>query len=171
MTQVTSSSASRSINPEPVIPRGLIPLIVLNTGVSVSGSIVILSIAPGFARMPNRTSPPSSAGPAAPAHENIHSRLPSTTSKLVPISINRLTSSRSLIPQERMSAMMSPPIKSLTAGNAKTPPFGLQAIPSLFAATESARRTTGTYGSAMIYAGSIPRSIWVITVFPATTTS
>ena len=40
--------------------------------------MVILSIAPGFARIPKSTSPPSRAGPATPAQENIHSLLPST---------------------------------------------------------------------------------------------
>ena len=33
------------------------------------------------------------------------------------------------------------------------------------------RRTTGTYGSSIMYAGSIPIRMWVMIVFPATTTS
>ena len=52
--------------PEPVIPRGLIPLMVENTGSRVTGSIVIFSIAPGFARMPKSTSPPSRCRPGGP---------------------------------------------------------------------------------------------------------
>ena len=79
------------------------------------------SIAPGFARMPKRTSPPSSAGPAAPAQENIHSRFPSTTSKFVPMSISSDILVARAMPQARMSAMISPPMKSLTAGKMKTP--------------------------------------------------
>ncbi|MCK7461064.1 MAG: hypothetical protein MZU84_02855 [Sphingobacterium sp.] len=42
------------------------------------------------------------------------------------------------MPQERISAIISPPMKSLTAGKTKSPPFWLQAIPILPAATESA---------------------------------
>ena len=121
--------------------------------------------------MPKRTSPPSRAGPAAPAHENIHSLLPSTTSKLVPMSIIREISSLVPMPQASTSATMSPPMKSETAGNAKTPAVGATERPRFEAAVLIDRRTTGTYGSEMMYAGSIPRSMWVMTVFPATIAS
>ena len=49
------------------------------------------SMAPGEARMPSRTPPPSKAGPAEQAHESSQSLLPSTISPLVPMSMNSVS--------------------------------------------------------------------------------
>ena len=59
----------------------------------VSGSMRMRSMAPGAARMPNSMWEPSKAGPVAHEVESIRSRLPSTSSPLVPMSRMSRTSS------------------------------------------------------------------------------
>jgi len=99
--------AMRSMRPEPHIPRGrLFPMMVMSMSVSV---ILMVSMAPPMARMPQDTSPPSNAGPAEVEHPTSHSLLPSTTSPLVPTSIRRDSSSRRCRPERSMSAVISPP--------------------------------------------------------------
>ena len=68
-----------------------------------------LSMAPLVARMPHEIEPPSKAGPAEAEQATRKSRLPSTTSPLVPMSNNRAISSDWCIPEARIPAVMSPP--------------------------------------------------------------
>ena len=74
-----------------------------------SGVIVTTSIAPSAARIPHRIAAPSNAGPAGAAVASSQSRLPSTISQLVPMSMNsRVRESRSM-PEASSPAVMSPP--------------------------------------------------------------
>ena len=61
------SWAARSITPEPQIPMGGSSAMVWISNLRLAGSIVTRSMTPGPASMPIRVTPPSSAGPAAPA--------------------------------------------------------------------------------------------------------
>ncbi len=74
-----------------------------------SAVIVTPSIAPGAALMPQRIAAPSKAGPAGAAVASRRSRLPSTISQFVPMSMkSRIRESRSM-PEARSPAVMSPP--------------------------------------------------------------
>ena len=75
----------------------------------VASSMKTSSMAPGEARMPSRTPPPSKAGPAEQAHESSQSLLPSTISPLVPMSMNSVSFSVAYMPDEMTPAVMSPP--------------------------------------------------------------
>ena len=78
---------------------------------SVTSSAVIetTSMAPSAARIPQRMAAPSNAGPAGAAVASSHSRLPSTISQLVPMSMNsRMRESRSM-PEASSPEVMSPP--------------------------------------------------------------
>ena len=66
-------------------------------------------MAPSAARMPHRIAAPSKAGPAGAAVASSQSRLPSTISQFVPMSMNsRVLVSRSM-PDASRPAVMSPP--------------------------------------------------------------
>ena len=66
-------------------------------------------MAPAVARMPILTPPPSKAGPAEQAQDSSQSRLPSTISPLVPMSMNSVSLSVAYMPDEMTPAVMSPP--------------------------------------------------------------
>ena len=91
------------------MPRGAPPPMTSNVGSRVRGSIAIRSMAPGAARMPWRTTPPSSPGPAEPAPTSRNSRLPTTISAFVPMSTSSDTRSRACMPETRTPASASPP--------------------------------------------------------------
>ncbi len=101
--------ATRSMMPEPQIPMGGLLSIVVYLIDPVSGSILTCSMAPLPARMPIRATPPSSAGPAAPAQAMNHSELPITTSAFVPTSMSMQIFSFWSRSHARMPEMRSPP--------------------------------------------------------------
>ena len=68
-----------------------------------------LSIAPLVARMPQEMDPPSKAGPAEAEQATRKSRLPKTTSPLVPMSSSSAISSLWCMPEARIPAVISPP--------------------------------------------------------------
>ena len=86
-------SASASIRPVPQTPNGGPPSIVVVETIGPCGRIRTLSIAPLVARMPHETEPPSKAGPAEAEQATRKSRLPRTTSPLVPMSSSNASSS------------------------------------------------------------------------------
>ena len=100
-----------SIMPEPQMPTGFCPSgpTMPSVGSMVSRSILTDSTAPSVARMPQEMSPPSKAGPAEQAQDIMKSRLPKTSSPLVPRSMNRLSASLSQMPEASVPAVMSPP--------------------------------------------------------------
>jgi len=97
------------MRPLPQIPTAGASSTVRNVGSSVSSAMKTSSIAPGEARMPSPTPPPSKAGPAEQAHESSQSLSPSTISPLVPMSMKRVSLSVANIPDEITPAVMSPP--------------------------------------------------------------
>ena len=95
--------------PEPQMPRaGALPM-VSSVGSKVSGSISTASMAPSVARMPCLMPPPSKAGPAEHDVAISHSRLPMTTSPLVPMSMYRVILSVWNTPDPTTPETMSPP--------------------------------------------------------------
>ena len=72
-------------------------------------TICASSMAPAAARMPQRMSMPSRAGPAAQEQENMVPPRLSTISPLVPISISRLLPGMAARSQVSMPAVISPP--------------------------------------------------------------
>ncbi len=109
MTPVTKSSASREINPEPQMPRGLPPPITRQVGSRVLELTHTSSMAPSVARIPSTTPAPSKAGPAEQAQATCQSCVPSTISPFVPTSMNSVSRSVSERPQARTPAVMSEP--------------------------------------------------------------
>ena len=105
------------------------------------------SMAPGEARMPSRTPPPSKAGPAEQAHESSQSLLPSTISPLVPMSMNSVSFSVAYMPDEMTPAVMSPPTYAPTDGRTCTRATGLALRPSSSAMSLGAALMVGMYGS------------------------
>jgi len=101
--------AARSIIPDPQMPMGVLSSMVWTTRSFESGSIHTRSITPGFAVMPILLTPPSSAGPAAPAQAISQSLLPTTISALVPTSTMRQGHSFLSRSEKRMPAIKSPP--------------------------------------------------------------
>ena len=71
--------------------------------------MVTTSMAPSAARIPHRMAAPSKAGPAGAAVASSHSRLPSTISQLVPMSMNSRVRASAFIPAASSPAVMSPP--------------------------------------------------------------
>ncbi len=71
--------------------------------------MVTTSIAPSAARIPHRIAAPSNAGPAGAAVASSQSRLPSTISQLVPMSMSSRTRGSRSIPLASRPAVMSPP--------------------------------------------------------------
>src|ERR1022692_2103117 len=90
---VRNNWATRSIMPEPQMPRGRTFPTVAQRARPVKASTHTFSIAPVEARMPHSIPPPSKAGPAEQAQAIRKLLLPSTISPLVPMSMNRLMSS------------------------------------------------------------------------------
>ena len=97
------------MRPLPQMPTAGASSMVRNVGSSVASSMKTSSMAPGEARMPSRTPPPSKAGPAEQAHESSQSLLPRTISPLVPMSMNSVSLSVAYMPDEMTPAVMSPP--------------------------------------------------------------
>src|SRR5659263_58903 len=167
-----NSSAHRSRIPEPHRPAGRVRPITVHSAAAPPGSIRTDSIAPGYARMPQPTSPPSKAGPAEEEQAIRQSRFPSATSPLVPTSKRRLTSSCRCIPEARIPATTSPPTnpprdgKILHIARAVAGP-----VPKVSPVTAGYSFRTGWYGGRRIGEGEIPYRKWEMTVFPAATTS
>jgi len=67
-----------AMRPEPQIPIGRVPPIVLSLGSKLIGSIKKSSIAPEIALVPNSIPPPSKEGPALHAAHIIQSLFPNT---------------------------------------------------------------------------------------------
>ena len=86
------------MRPLPQMPTAGASSMVRNVGSQVASSMKTSSMAPGEARMPLRTPPPSKAGPAEQAHESSQSLLPSTISPLVPMSMNSVSFSVAYMP-------------------------------------------------------------------------
>src|SRR5512143_938520 len=169
---VRNSSAHRSRIPDPHIPAGRSLPIAVHSAFDVPGSIRTDSIAPGYARMPQPTSPPSKAGPAEEEQAIRQSRFPSTTSPFVPTSKSRLTSSRRCIPEARMPATTSPPTNPPRDGKIRHMARDVAGpVPRDSPVAGGYSFRTGWYGGRRIGEGEIPYRKWEMTVFPAATTS
>ena len=135
------------MRPLPQMPTAGASSMVRNVGSQVASSMKTSSMAPGEARMPSRTPPPSKAGPAEQAHESSQSLLPSTISPLVPMSMNSVSFSVAYMPDEMTPAVMSPPTYAPTDGRTCTRATGLALRPSSAAMSLGAALTVGMYGS------------------------
>ena len=138
----------------------------------VASSMNTSSMAPGEARMPSRTPPPSKAGPAEQAHESSQSLLPSTISPLVPMSMNSVSLSVSYMPRRDDAG------GDVAAHVAAHGRQDVHAGEHVGGRAQAPRRPAwarglmvGMYGSSRRYRGSTPRSRWIIVVLPATVTS
>ena len=100
-------SDNKSTIPEPHIPKGFLFSIVVYF--ILLSTILIVSIAPSFALIPNLLIPPSNAGPAAPATATKNSSFPITSSPFVPISINAESSFCLYISVNNTPLTISPP--------------------------------------------------------------
>ncbi len=109
ITPSSNMVATMMIRPEPQIPLGRTLPIVIFMGSNVNGSMEKSSIAPLVARIPKVMPPPSNAGPAEQAAQAIQSLLPMTISALVPMSMNRVSSSVRYRPEPITPATISPP--------------------------------------------------------------
>ena len=133
-----------------------------------SRSISTASTAPSVARMPQEISPPSNAGPAEHAHDIMKSRLPKTSSPLVPRSMNSENSSLFQIRLANVPAVISPPTYEPMLGAMRISASGFATKPRSLATMPRHWKKVGIYGSMRTGLASTPRSRWFIVVLDAT---
>ncbi len=150
------SSAHRSRIPDPQTPAGFPPPITVHPAARVSRSIRTESIAPGQARIPHATSPPSNAGPAEEEQAIRNSRFPSATSPLVPTSNRSDTASSRCMPDARMPATMSPPTNPPMEGKIRQRAESAEATPRSLPDFAGYSFSTGLCGGRRTDAGERP---------------
>ena len=128
-------------------------------------------MAPSAARIPHRMAAPSKAGPAGAAVASSQSRLPSTISQLVPMSMNSRVLASRFMPEASSPAVMSPPTYAPNAGNTNARACGCTGRSRSAAATSGSCRAAMMNGATPSGSGSMPSAIWVIVALPATATS
>src|SRR5215467_13813608 len=140
-----TSPVTASTSPEPHSPAGSASPMTVSS--QVSGVIVTTSMAPSAARIPQRIAAPSKAGPAGAAVASSQSRLPSTISQLVPMSMNNRVRASLSMPEASRPAVMSPPTYAPNGGNTTALARGCTATPRSAASTSGNSRAARMNGA------------------------